>query len=98
MASQHSSVSLYDGTKVPALGLGTWKIPQDVAAKVVEDAIRIGYRHIDCACDYANEVIYLSCLSRVVALYMILFSGNRRILTQVLLMLHFLLSQILALL
>uniref|UniRef100_A0A7S1KWA2 NADP-dependent oxidoreductase domain-containing protein n=1 Tax=Alexandrium catenella TaxID=2925 RepID=A0A7S1KWA2_ALECA len=43
------------GDRMPAVGLGTWKLsPQDVAA-TVEEAIKVGYRHIDCACDYGNE-------------------------------------------
>jgi len=41
---------------MPVIGLGTWKIDKSDAAQVVEDAIRAGYRHIDCACDYGNEV------------------------------------------
>jgi len=41
--------------QIPQIGLGTWKISNDVAPKVVETAIRSGYRAIDCACDYGNE-------------------------------------------
>lgn len=41
--------------KMPEVGLGLWKIaPQDVA-QAVYDAISIGYRHLDSACDYGNE-------------------------------------------
>ena len=40
----------------PAVGLGLWKIERDRTADVVNAAIRIGYRHIDSACDYGNEV------------------------------------------
>jgi len=42
---------------IPPVGLGTWKIPKNVAEDVVYMAItRGGIRHIDCACDYGNEV------------------------------------------
>lgn len=36
-------------------GLGTWKIPNETTAGVVEMALRMGYRHLDCAADYGNE-------------------------------------------
>lgn len=50
-----TTLTLPDGGDFPTLGLGTWKIPHDLAPQVVQDAIRIGYRHFDCACDYGNE-------------------------------------------
>jgi len=40
---------------MPVVGLGTWKVALDQTAALVEEAIRSGYRHIDCACDYGNE-------------------------------------------
>jgi diketogulonate reductase-like aldo/keto reductase len=40
---------------IPSIGLGTWKIDKPVAASVVEAAIKIGYRAIDCASIYGNE-------------------------------------------
>jgi D-xylose reductase len=46
---------LADGGLFPTLGLGTWKIPKDITPQVVRDAVRLGYRHFDCACDYGNE-------------------------------------------
>ncbi len=49
-------ISLVSGACVPAVGLGLWKLPQAVAAERVEQAIREGYRHLDSACDYGNEV------------------------------------------
>lgn len=56
MAEFVSSVPLNNGGRVPCVGLGTWKLPREVAAGIVEEAIKMGYRHIDCACDYGNEV------------------------------------------
>lgn len=38
------------------MGLGTWKVDKDKAVATVSHAIKSGYRLIDCACDYGNEV------------------------------------------
>lgn len=43
-------------SKMPKVGFGLWKIPQDICADAVYDAIKAGYRHLDSACDYGNEV------------------------------------------
>lgn len=51
-----SSLELPDGGRFPAVGLGTWKLLKADAPGMVRDAIRLGYRHLDCACDYGNEV------------------------------------------
>jgi D-xylose reductase len=40
---------------MPAIGLGLWKIDPAQAARTVLDAVQLGYRHFDSACDYANE-------------------------------------------
>lgn len=40
---------------MPALGLGTWRLTGPQCQQVVEDAIDIGYRHIDTAQMYGNE-------------------------------------------
>ena len=50
------SLTLRSGAKMPAVGLGLWKVPKDVCADTVVCAIRAGYRHLDSACDYGNEV------------------------------------------
>jgi D-xylose reductase len=49
------SLPLSDGSALPAVGLGTWKIPNENASDLVREAVRLGYRHLDCACDYGNE-------------------------------------------
>jgi D-xylose reductase len=41
---------------IPAVGLGLWKIAREDAAAVVTEALQEGYRHLDSACDYGNEV------------------------------------------
>ena len=48
-------LTLRSGAKMPVVGLGTWKIPREACKETVLEAIRTGYRHLDCACDYGNE-------------------------------------------
>ena len=43
------------GVRIPLLGLGTWELRGRVCARVVEQALRLGYRHIDTAEMYDNE-------------------------------------------
>ncbi len=41
--------------KLPSIGLGLWKVDRSSAPQIVAEAIQMGYRHLDCACDYGNE-------------------------------------------
>lgn len=43
------------GEKVPALGLGTWRLSGQQCADAVEFALGMGYRHVDTAQMYDNE-------------------------------------------
>ena len=43
------------GAKIPLVGLGTWDLRGRTCARVVEQALRLGYRHIDTAEMYDNE-------------------------------------------
>lgn len=43
------------GARIPALGLGTWNLRDKVCVRAVQQAIRLGYRHIDTAQIYENE-------------------------------------------
>jgi 2,5-diketo-D-gluconate reductase B len=43
------------GARIPAVGLGTWDLRGRTCARMVEQALRLGYRHIDTAEMYGNE-------------------------------------------
>jgi 2,5-diketo-D-gluconate reductase B len=44
------------GIEIPKLGLGTWQLGGEDCVEAVRDAIELGYRHIDTARAYGNEV------------------------------------------
>ena len=44
-----------DGLTIPQLGFGTWQLEPADARRMVAEALRIGYRHIDTAWIYRNE-------------------------------------------
>lgn len=49
------TVTLNDGSQIPQVGFGTFKIDPADTQRAVEEALEIGYRHIDTASAYANE-------------------------------------------
>lgn len=49
------TVRLNNGTEIPLLGLGTWKMSDAEATESVRFALQNGYRHIDTATLYGNE-------------------------------------------
>jgi 2,5-diketo-D-gluconate reductase B len=44
-----------NGAVIPSIGLGTWELRGRTCARIVEQAIKLGYRHIDTAQVYENE-------------------------------------------
>lgn len=51
-----NSYKLQNDVKIPSIGLGTWLIENSQVTEVVKNAINLGYRHIDTAQAYENEV------------------------------------------
>lgn len=50
------TIQLNDGNKIPAIGFGTYQIPNDGSTyDAVSEALKLGYRHIDTAVAYFNE-------------------------------------------
>ena len=43
------------GARIPLVGLGTWDLRGRACARTVEQALRLGYRHVDTAEMYDNE-------------------------------------------
>jgi 2,5-diketo-D-gluconate reductase B len=43
------------GVRIPLIGLGTWELRGRTCARMVEQALRLGYRHVDTAALYDNE-------------------------------------------
>ena len=50
------SIAFRDGRSIPQLGYGVWQVENEVAADVVVKALEAGYRHVDTARGYNNEV------------------------------------------
>ena len=49
------TITLNNNIELPAIGFGVFQTPADETAAAVEEALRIGYRHIDTAAAYGNE-------------------------------------------
>ena len=55
MTSNVPILTLNNGIEMPALGLGVFQTPPDATTAAVEEALRVGYRHVDTAAAYGNE-------------------------------------------
>ena len=49
-------ITLNDGTTIPQLGLGVFRVDPEETERIVSDALEVGYRHIDTAAIYGNEI------------------------------------------
>ncbi|MDR3328618.1 MAG: aldo/keto reductase [Prevotellaceae bacterium] len=56
-------ITFSNGDTMPLLGLGTWRASRDETYGAVLEALRQGYRHVDCAYIYGNEDVIGQALS-----------------------------------
>ncbi|GMY05694.1 NADP-dependent D-sorbitol-6-phosphate dehydrogenase-like [Fagus crenata] len=49
------AITLNTGFKMPMVGFGVWRVEGKDMRDLITNAIKIGYRHFDCAADYKNE-------------------------------------------
>ena len=56
LTNVNSPIKLNNGVEIPCVGYGTFRTDPAVTAQAVQDAIAAGYRHIDTAKVYENEV------------------------------------------
>lgn len=57
MKQEIKNFTCSNGYQIPCIGYGTWQTPDgETARKAVKTAIESGYRHIDTAAAYGNEV------------------------------------------
>jgi 2,5-diketo-D-gluconate reductase A len=54
-ATEIPAVTLHDGVEMPQLGFGVFQIPPEETQEKVEEALAVGYRHVDTAAAYGNE-------------------------------------------
>lgn len=56
LTNVNSPIKLNNGVEIPCVGYGTFRTDPAVTAQAVQDAIAAGYRHVDTAKVYENEV------------------------------------------
>jgi 2,5-diketo-D-gluconate reductase A len=54
-ATEVPALTLHDGVEMPQLGFGVFQIPPQDTQEKVEEALAVGYQHIDTAAAYRNE-------------------------------------------
>lgn len=56
LTNSTTELKLNTGASIPQLGLGTWRSTEEEAYNAVISALKDGYRHIDSAAIYENEI------------------------------------------
>jgi diketogulonate reductase-like aldo/keto reductase len=56
MNGLNSCLKLYNNVRIPCIGLGTWQTRGPVTLAAVKNALEIGYRLLDTAAAYGNEI------------------------------------------
>lgn len=53
--TKQSKYKLNNGHHIPVIGFGCYEVPVEKSKELVYEALKAGYRHIDCAAGYGNE-------------------------------------------
>ena len=49
------AITLNNGFKMPMVGFGVWRVEGKDMRDLIANAIKIGYRHFDCACTFSHQ-------------------------------------------
>ncbi|XP_030944827.1 NADP-dependent D-sorbitol-6-phosphate dehydrogenase-like [Quercus lobata] len=52
---EEMAITLNNGFQMPIIGLGVWRMEKNEMRDLIINAIKIGYRHFDCAAHYKSE-------------------------------------------
>lgn len=55
MTAVKDYILLSSGNKMPIIGLGTWGLVEEELRRVLDQALTLGYKHIDTAFMHGNE-------------------------------------------
>ena len=58
------AMTLNNGVVMPALGLSVFQTPPAETTAAIEEALRVGYRHVDTAASYGSEKEVGECIRR----------------------------------
>jgi L-glyceraldehyde reductase len=60
------TIALANGAAIPTIGLGTWLSKPHEVETAVEIAVKVGYRHLDLAQVYTNQIEVGRALKKVI--------------------------------